>query len=905
MIKKQSLKVGLKQFKSSTFSGNRCLLSLAVSRRWNSTASSTTPSPATMIPTDSITETETLLKTRSYQEIVADMTARKNKFIEIINTDDVDTSDWKIASGSLTDQHMYLSTLTEGDLVETNTGNVGVILKVPDFISFFLYSIVDHQGSVSEVPANSIAFRIPKFVTAQGKLSDTIRVLDDSDPARPVVSTTQKTREFLCPNIKQFVQSSERISEMVSKELENIFSELQESGEPVNLSLFEVAWYVEQNSRNRRIEASDVIKQSSTARYPSLKGLFPPKSVDASKKRTVNNETLFAIFTSLRTKFSDKVLFDKNEKYIPTILTLIPFSLENEHHRALAMARNVLSHNQDRLIVKINSMLKDGYNNERIKSIMASLGKGELEIINIIKRYAVGDLNDSDYSSLALASMFLKKLDKYKNIKITSSIAFQFLQDIGVFQKWDNPVRFQSKLLSLEVSTKKAVYMAERTELPDRVEKLREDFDLPVYCIDAADAHEIDDGISVSNTDQRIWKVTIHIADPSSSVSLTDPLIKHAYRQTSTAYYPENVIPLFPTWFTESLGLVSDGEPRRCLSFEFNFDSITKTFDIDGMKVIPRMAKKVVQITYDTVDQIIKAQDYADKAVLKDIQNMHIVAKAFSEHRFKKGAIGLTIDKPIASLENYAGDSSNFKINVEIPKMSKARDLVAEFMILCNHGTAQYLKDRKVANIYRTQSIFLSSQAARDEFNKVVRRQQPKIDGIGKTLTIKDSLSLLPRVRAAGLSVDPQPHAALGLDLYTQTTSPLRRFQDILCHWQLESFLLNEQSSMFDTSQMDSMAVRLMRNQGLLKRASTHSHFFWALRKIEQSLAENPEGDVVQCIITSNAMSTTYSAYCVNWGIFVKIESNVGDAPLTLGQTIDCKCVEIDCPQLSITLARV
>ena len=226
-------------------------------------------------------------------------------------------------------------------------------------------------------------------------------------------------------------------------------------------------------------------------------------------------------------------------------------------------------------------------------------------------------------------------------------------------------------------------------------------------------------------------------------------------------------------------------------------------------------------------------------------------------------------------------------------------------MILCNHGTAQYLRDRKVANIYRTQSIFLSSQAARDEFNKVVERQQPKVDGIGKILTVKDSLSLLPRVRAAGLSVDPQSHAALGLDLYTQTTSPLRRFQDILCHWQLESFLLNENSSMFDTSQMDSMAVRLMRNQGLLKRASMHSHFFWALRKIEQSLAEKPEGEVVQCIITSNAMSTTYSAYCVNWGIFVKIESNVGDVPLSLGQTIDCKCIEIDCPQLSITLARV
>lgn len=901
-MKKSSLRVDIKNFKGFKTFNCQNALPFAVSKRWNGTAFSPTPVPSDEIVTES--EAETLLKTRSYTEIVADMTERKNKFIEIINTDEVDTSDWKIASGSLTDQHMYLSTLAEGDLVETTTGNVGVILKVPDFISFFFYSIVDHQGFVTEVPASALAFRIPKFVTAQGKLSETIRVLDDSDPARPVVSTTLRTREFLCPSIKHFVESSERISERVSKELENIFSELQESGEPVNLSLFEVAWYVEQNSRNRRNEALDLVKQSSTARYPSLKGVFPPESIDASKKRTVNNETLFAIFTAIRTKFSDKVLFDKNEKYIPTILTLIPFSLENEHHRALAMTRNVLFHNQDRLIIKINSLLKEG-NNKRTKHVIESLGKGEQEIINIIKRYAVGDLNDSDYSSLALVSMFLKKLDKYRNVKITSSIAFQFLQDLGIFQKWDNPIRFQSKLLSLEVSTKKAVYMAEKTELPDRVEKLREDFDLPVYCIDAADAHEIDDGISVSNTDQRIWKVAVHIADPSSSLALEDPLIKHAYRQTSTAYYPENVIPLFPKWFTSTLGLVSDGEPKRCLSFEFDFDSVTKTFDIDGMKVVPRMAKKVTQITYDTVDQIIKTQSYTDKAVLKDIKNMYTVAQAFSEQRFKNGAIGFSIDKPIASLENYASDSSNFMINVEIPKKSKARDLVAEFMILCNHGTAQYLKNRQVANIYRTQSIFLSSQAARDEFKTVVDRQQPKVDGIGKSLTISDSLSLLPRVRAAGLSVDPQSHAALGLGLYTQTTSPLRRFQDILCHWQIENFLLNEQRDMFDTSQMDAMAVRLMRNQGLLKRASTQSHLFWALCKIEQNLATNPEGKIVQCIITSNATSTAYSAYCVNWGIFVKIESNFDDTPLKLGQTVDCRCLEIDCPQLSITLTRV
>lgn len=880
---------------------------------------STTPEP---VVENEASSTEKL-QVRHFGDIIRDMNTRKNRYLEKINTEDHDLKGWSINSGAGTDQQMYLSTLSEGDLIETRTGNVAVILQVPDYITTFSFSIVDHQGAVSQANPSDFVFRVPEFCVTPTSLASTIRVLDDSDPMHPVVSVTHNTRSFLCPKIKALVESSQQISEMVATELENIFLEVQESADPVNVSLFEVAWYVEQALVVRSNQANPLQGRTtkvSKEQYSSLKGVFPPQSDMGARKRTVSNEVLYAIFTAVRTKFSTKVLFDGKEQFIPTILTLIPFSLENEHNRALDAIRSATMRYKDPLVKDLEKAIQESTAKQDSKTLTLNFGEKSLaldksnqEIINVIKRYAVGDLNPSDFSSHSIVAMFLRKFQKFKDRKIDSSAAFEFLQDISVFKKWDNPIRFQSKLLPLEVETQKVAYEAEQTSIPDRMHSMRQDFDLPVYCIDDAGAHEIDDGLSVGNTDQRVWKVYIHIADPASGITLQDPLVRHAYQQTSTAYYPENVIPLFPKWFTNTLGLVSDGQPRRCLTYEIDYDSVAKTFDIESMVVSPRMANRVVQITYDEVDKIIRDGEYKDKAVLKDINNIHTVATAFSDFRFKSGALGMSLQRPVVKLENYptkdtGRNFSPLEINVTLSKTSTARDVIAEFMILCNYATAQYNKERDISGIYRSQSINLCTPDAEKQFYAIAANQQPKPlgTGLGKALGIKDSLKLLHRVKAAILSVDAQPHAALGLEHYTQTTSPLRRFQDVLCHWQLESFLLNEPKAMFDTSQMDSMSVRISRNQGLLKRASAQSNHFWALRNIEQLLSNARGGNsplLFDCIITHRASGRVQRAYCVNWGIPVAVEVKQGATPLDIGEQITCTCTNIDSPKLSITVS--
>jgi exoribonuclease-2 len=47
-------------------------------------------------------------------------------------------------------------------------------------------------------------------------------------------------------------------------------------------------------------------------------------------------------------------------------------------------------------------------------------------------------------------------------------------------------------------------------------------------------------------------------------------------------------------------------------------------------------------------------------------------------------------------------------------------------------------------------------------------------------------------MRPRTLSTKPGLHAGLGLDIYTQVTSPLRRYTDLLAHQQIRAFILGK-----------------------------------------------------------------------------------------------------------------
>ena len=92
-------------------------------------------------------------------------------------------------------------------------------------------------------------------------------------------------------------------------------------------------------------------------------------------------------------------------------------------------------------------------------------------------------------------------------------------------------------------------------------------------------------------------------------------------------------------------------------------------------------------------------------------------------------------------------------------------------------------------------------------------------------------------MKARSLGVTPSQHASLGLSFYSQVSSPLRRYSDLVAHQQIRLFLDNKTVLTGDAvleriSQGDAASRAIM-------RASRESELHWKL----VYLLQNPEGE--------------------------------------------------------------
>lgn len=1032
---------------------------------------------------------ETRPPVRSLYDIITSMRARQNTFKEAVSNDDPRVVASLAFAGAgpegagtvphLIDQQQYLERAREGDLIETRTGDVGVVVQVPDYVTVHKYAVVDHQGSVSFYAASgrSFAFKIPGFVTVPQKtlpsldktqkdtkitLASLVRVINSDDPNKPTVTIAKRLKDALCPRIKEFVARSQKMTSSVEQELEFMFNELQDSATPINVSLFEVAFAVDQNLERLSSDGENTTK-GYAEKYSILKAQFPPHGLEGARRK-VDTDVMHAVYTAIYSRFASKVLFDNNDRFTPNTLTLLPFSQENEQNQAIKAMRvlvaraasqeasRAISQNEkkqqsshdwkqqtdskvrfspnvdtrklqtqaqtalDAAPTFFRDLITIEYENPQLLSKVIDTSSDSTVkrrapasaspkvtsaeninrfIINLLSRFAAGDISRNDANSRSIVVLFLKHLDHYRAFakiayglvppdtpmgrletgEISESYALDYLQRIGVLKPQDNPLRMQSKVKSVEYGgtrVHKFVEPPKAVELPDRLEPIREQLadDLTVYCIDDASAHEIDDGISVKIVDDTKWKVYVHIADPSSALQVDGPsgsdgLLRHAYSQTSTAYYPETVIPMFPPWFTQRLGLVEDNDDKlqRCMTFAIDFDPRSGKFDTDNVQILPAATRSIKQITYDAVDKILKqAPDDADGKTEKDLRNLWRVATAFSKHRhLDGGAIAVSLSRPqIQFSSEQTGRDKSIDISIKFPQRSVARELVAEFMILCNHATALYMAQHDIPGIFRTQEIHLETEAASSQFADILKASTASHDwtvtpwsqrdtgsGIGPNLNLRDSLHLLPILRPATLGVTCKRHAALGIPAYMHATSPLRRFQDVVCHWQLGSHLLAAKTPKsrgtyaFDMSQADTMSIRLMRTQGLLRRAQQQSNMYWMLRYLEQQLQSaatvaacgaaaagfstgsgrvkinlSRAGDNMPaaslsatCIITSQPFFGVQLAYSTQHGVFVEL--SLDDQGLTspavqpkrvyaIGEVVECTIDHVDTVKLLV-----
>ena len=288
----------------------------------------------------------------------------------------------------------------------------------------------------------------------------------------------------------------------------------------------------------------------------------------------------------------------------------------------------------------------------------------------------------------------------------------------------------------------------------------RVDFrNLPAISIDDDDTVEIDDALTIYQ-DGSQYVVGIHIADASAFVTRGDALDAEALRRASTIYLPTKAVRMLPERLSTDLASLNKGVDRPVFTIEVRFDA-------DFNRLEHRLVLGSIQVrerlTYEEADERIRGEDFGLTA-------LHRIALRLRAERETHGAVNFR--RPELKIRVLRGkQKEEIRITSSDPN-SASRIVVSEMMVLLNRLAADFAATNNLPVIFRTQE-------ARDPL-------PPEPSPIPEALAFDKLRRTFKRSR---LSLTPGLHSGLGLSAYTQVSSPIRRYSDLVTQRQFTALL--------------------------------------------------------------------------------------------------------------------
>lgn len=390
----------------------------------------------------------------------------------------------------------------------------------------------------------------------------------------------------------------------------------------------------------------------------------------------------------------------------------------------------------------------------------------------------------------------------------TPEAAFQLLVDLGLWSHHENLFLRRSQIpLQLPAKVLEGVQRC-LENLPSDSDKSRLDLThLKVYTIDDESTTEIDDGLSLEfleNGQQRLW---IHIADPTRLLSPGDELDMEARKRTTTVYLPTGMIPMFPPELATGPMSLIQGKECSALSFSILLD---ETGAAEDYSIHISTVKPTYRLTYDDVDEMLELGIEAEP----EISAIATLAKLRQKWRETQGAISIFMPESVIKVNGE-------EIKIHVIDDSTARLLVAEMMILAGEVAARYGQTHSLAIPYRHQP-------------------QPELPPEEELLAVPAGPARACAVRRcmprSEMNLTPGRHSSLGLEAYTQVTSPIRRYTDLLTHFQIKAHLRDEPQP-FSPEEMQDIVMCLGTAVREASSVERQTNRYWGL----EYLRRNPE----------------------------------------------------------------
>ena len=283
------------------------------------------------------------------------------------------------------------------------------------------------------------------------------------------------------------------------------------------------------------------------------------------------------------------------------------------------------------------------------------------------------------------------------------------------------------------------------------------------YSIDDSQTTEIDDALSLQGLGTGTVVLGIHIAAPGLAIQPNSAIDQVGRSRLSTVYMPGYKITMLPDDVVQSYTL-AEGQACPAVSLYVTLDEATLAIQHTETKL--ERVQIEANLRHDQLDQWV-TQEWLEDSQPPARDNAPLLGLTHSELAFfwrlaqhLKAGREVVRGKP----ETFNRPDYNFRLqraNADVPPVGNETVLisvrqrgspldliVAEAMILANSTWGQWLASLGVPAIYRSQA------------------------------------SLSPGIKVR-MGTKALPHAGIGVPAYAWSTSPLRRYTDLVNQWQI------------------------------------------------------------------------------------------------------------------------
>ena len=390
---------------------------------------------------------------------------------------------------------------------------------------------------------------------------------------------------------------------------------------------------------------------------------------------------------------------------------------------------------------------------QRLTGVAVEWQDSDRSRLDLLERFVLHPENASRVAQEILAALGRPQ---------TAQSAFDLLVELGLWSHHENlflrrsqiPIHFRREVLEV---AQQCLDSPPPDPDTDRLDLTH----LKVYTIDDESTQEIDDGLSLEileDTRQRLW---IHIADPTRLVIPGDDLDLEARRRSTTLYLPTGMIPMFPPELATGPMSLVQGKVCPALSFGIVLDEMG---NVQDYSIHASLIKPTYRLTYEDVDEMLELGVSAEP----EIAAIATWAIRREEWRKSQGAIAIHMPEAVIKVREDG------EILIDVLDDSRSRQLVAEMMILAGEVAGRYGQTHQIPLPFRGQP-------------------QPELPSEEELVQLPAGPVRFCAMRRcmprSEMSITPLRHAGLGLETYTQVTSPIRRYTDLLSHFQLKAHL--------------------------------------------------------------------------------------------------------------------